>query len=47
MKRFLEKYGHLLALFAVVIAKDTNGFTCPFVFHQPKMPEAVKAFRKF
>ncbi len=47
MKKFLTKYGHIVAAFAIMIASVTANSTCVYIMYQEKMPEAVKKLRKF
>ncbi len=47
MKKFVSKWGHVLAAFALVVTALTSNVACGWVYHQPKMPEAAKKLRKF
>lgn len=46
MKKFIAKYGYILSAFAVLTATQTARVGCPFIFHQPVLPESVKKLRK-
>jgi len=46
MKKFIEKYGHCLAAFALLVSTSAAAFPCPWIFHQPVLPESVKKLRK-
>jgi len=45
MKKIVLVYGYVLSVCALVVAEISANF-CPFVFHQPKIPESVKKLRK-
>jgi len=47
MKKFIQKYGHYLAALALIVSTSSINSVCPFVYHQPVVPDAVKKLRKF
>ncbi|NCC15916.1 MAG: cyclic lactone autoinducer peptide [Clostridia bacterium] len=47
MKKFLAKYGHVVATFAFVMTTYVANRNCGYIFHQPKLPETAKRLRKF
>jgi len=43
MKKLVKRYGHLMGAFALMVTTVTAfGPGCPFIFHQPKVPDSVK-----
>lgn len=47
MKKFIVKYGHCLAALAMAVAVISPRLVCPYIYHQPVMPESVKKLRNF
>ncbi|MDR0919795.1 MAG: cyclic lactone autoinducer peptide [Oscillospiraceae bacterium] len=47
MKKTNQKADKLLAKIALAITKVNVNSTCPFMLHQPKLPEKAKKLRKF
>lgn len=47
MKKFLQKYGGLLAALAIVVTTMNENATCLFIMHQDSLPEEAKKLRKF
>ena len=47
MKKFMAKYGGYMAAFALLVSTSMSNMICPFVFHQPVLPDSVKKLRKF
>ena len=41
------KTNSVVAKIALKVAKGQANSTCPFIAHQPKLPDAVKKLRKF
>lgn len=49
VKKFISKctMPNILALCATVMAVTSANCSCVFIYHQPEMPEELKALRKF
>ena len=48
MRKTIEKaIGNIVAKGARAVAKNNANTMCPFVMHQPKLPDKVKKLRKF
>lgn len=47
MKRFMQKYGGMLAALALVVTTVTANSTCTWITHQEPLPETAKKLRKF
>jgi len=47
MKKRFVKVNGLVARVALLVTKANVNSTCPFAFHQPKLPESAKKLRKF
>lgn len=47
MKKFLQKYGGLLAALAIVVTTMNANATCLCIMHQDSLPEEAKKLRKF
>ena len=43
---FMRKYAGVLAAFALTIGVSSVNSACYLAFHQPKVPEAMNAFKK-
>ena len=47
MKKFIIKFGGILASFALMITTLNINTTCMMYAHQPKLPEKAKQLRRF
>ncbi len=47
MKKKSYKLEKIVGMAAYTMAKANINSACSWIFHQPKMPEAVKRLRKF
>lgn len=47
MKKANKMADKLLAKVALAVTKANVNSTCPFMLHQPKLPEKAKKLRKF
>ena len=47
MKRMFYSLAHLVSVFALAVAMINANTRCLFTYHQPKIPDAAKALRKF
>lgn len=43
---FFRKYAGVLAAFALTIGVASVNSACYLIFHQPKVPEAMNAYKK-
>lgn len=43
---FIKKYAGVLAAFALTIGIASANSACYAIFHQPKVPEAMNAYKK-
>lgn len=47
MKKFLRKYGGLLATLAIAVTTMNANAVCVFIMYQDSLPEGAKKLRKF
>lgn len=47
MKKFMQKYGGMIAAFALVITTVTANSACIWITHQEPLPQGAERLRKF
>lgn len=46
MKKFICRYGHIFAAFALMFTAYGSSRCCDWLLHQPEMPESAKKYRR-